>query len=161
MPPRPENQDALARWTSHALSQLPDRTAPPSLLPRILAAVAEIQSRPWYRRAWTHWPDRFRWFTTFVLAAAAAAVLWQLSVHAPPSPALLAGVDARVEARLRPASALANATSLVVRSVSAALAQVHWAPWTLAALAASFAVLVGGSLGLGAACWRLAEGREV
>ena len=38
------------------LKQLPELAAPPSLLPRVLAAIRQRLSIPWYRRAWQTWP---------------------------------------------------------------------------------------------------------
>jgi hypothetical protein len=40
----------------HELARLPLPRAPHSLLPRVLAAVDEWSSRPWYTRAWFAWP---------------------------------------------------------------------------------------------------------
>jgi hypothetical protein len=38
------------------LRRLPSPEAPPTLLPRVLAAVQEWTMRPWYQRAWFTWP---------------------------------------------------------------------------------------------------------
>ena len=41
---------------SRALTQLPVRRAPNTLLPRVMAAVQAWVGRPWYQRAWFTWP---------------------------------------------------------------------------------------------------------
>lgn len=53
---KPNPQDPLATFVDRELKALPPLTAPPSLAPRILAAIAARASLPWYRRAWQTWP---------------------------------------------------------------------------------------------------------
>jgi hypothetical protein len=46
----------LERLIGRELGKLPAPRAPRSLLPRIMAAVEERATRPWYSRAWLTWP---------------------------------------------------------------------------------------------------------
>jgi hypothetical protein len=46
----------LERVVGRELQKLPAPRAPRSLLPRVMAAVAETAERPWYTRAWLEWP---------------------------------------------------------------------------------------------------------
>jgi hypothetical protein len=48
--------DDLERRTRDELARLPAPAAPPTLLPRVLAAVEAWINRPWYTRAWFTWP---------------------------------------------------------------------------------------------------------
>jgi hypothetical protein len=65
------------------LSRLPLPMAPPSLLPRVLAAVDAWARRPWYTRAWFTWP--IGWQIASIVALALFAIgLWMLPA-APPS----------------------------------------------------------------------------
>lgn len=43
---------------SHALKRMPDRPAPPTLMPRVLEAVAARERGPWFVRAWRQAPRR-------------------------------------------------------------------------------------------------------
>jgi hypothetical protein len=46
----------LEQLVDTRLRALPVPTAPLTLLPRVMAAVAQWAARPWYRRAWFTWP---------------------------------------------------------------------------------------------------------
>jgi hypothetical protein len=46
----------LERRIAWELAHLPSPAAPPTLLPRVMAAVQAWATRPWYERAWTTWP---------------------------------------------------------------------------------------------------------
>jgi hypothetical protein len=46
----------LERLVDGELKKLPPPRAPRTLLPRVLAAVDEVNRRPWYARAWLTWP---------------------------------------------------------------------------------------------------------
>lgn len=46
----------LKHFVDTELRQLPTPRAPHTLLPRVLAAVQEWRTRPWYAREWFTWP---------------------------------------------------------------------------------------------------------
>jgi hypothetical protein len=46
----------LERFVSRHLRALPLPGAPPTLLPRVMAAARAWSSRPWYAREWLTWP---------------------------------------------------------------------------------------------------------
>jgi hypothetical protein len=62
----------LERVTDRALRALPAPRAPRTLLPRVLAAVAEL-SRPWYTRAWLNWPLHWQLVSAMVAAVIVVA----------------------------------------------------------------------------------------
>ena len=72
----------LERQIERELKTLPAPRAPRTLLPRIMAAVEESASRPWYSRAWLDWPTRWQFASALLLigmVAGGSALLPQLS----------------------------------------------------------------------------------
>lgn len=64
------------------LKQLPALPAPPTLLPRVLAALGHRAALPWYRSDWQAWPFRLQVASLACLAAMFAGLCfgsWQLS----------------------------------------------------------------------------------
>lgn len=93
-----------------ALTNLPAPVAPPTLLPRVLAAV---QRRPWYERAWTTWP---RPLQAASLAALSGLVVGAVLVW----PAIDAGSSrllARAAASLRPMSAASEGATEIFMAI--------------------------------------------
>ncbi len=69
--------DDLEELIGRRLRSLPEPLAPPTLWPRVRAAVEEHLARPWYRRAWREWPAALR---AASLALVTGALLgWPLS----------------------------------------------------------------------------------
>lgn len=71
---RAEDQRRVGR----ALAQLPMPKAPPTLLPRVMAAVQAWALKPWYQRAWFTWPLGWQLAAVASLAVAAGAAWWLL-----------------------------------------------------------------------------------
>src|SRR4051812_27753738 len=75
--------DQLERHVHGELRRLPLPGAPPTLLPRILAAVDAWARKPWYTRAWFTWP--IGWQIASIVSVVLAAIgLWMLP-SAPPA----------------------------------------------------------------------------
>ena len=66
-----EPDPALEAFIHERLRRLPPRAAPPTLLPRVRAALEARFGRPWWTRSWWDWPQPAR----VALLAAALAVL--------------------------------------------------------------------------------------
>jgi hypothetical protein len=66
------------------LRRLPSPAAPPTLLPRVLAAVQEWTMRPWYERAWFTWPLGWQVISLAALVglAGAGVVIFPSAEHA-------------------------------------------------------------------------------
>ena len=67
------------------LKALPNRPAPQTLLPRVMAVIERRAALPWYRRAWQTWPQPLQAVSLLVLLAAVGGLCfgsWQL-VHVP------------------------------------------------------------------------------
>lgn len=83
MNPEQHNRELEALVDSE-LKALPPLSAPPSLAPRILAAIAAQQTAPWYRAGWQAWPLPLRIASFAALLAVFAGLcfggvkLWQL-----------------------------------------------------------------------------------
>ena len=125
--------DDLEELIGRRLRSLPEPLAPPTLWPRIRAAVEERLARPWYRRAWREWPAALR---AASLALAAAALLgWPLAEGA--GPGLWSGVPGLV--RTARASATGGAGALL--TAADALRQAFVEP--LALYVVAFALVTG------------------
>jgi hypothetical protein len=72
MPP-PEPDHAERRL--HALLRaLPDRAAPRSLAPQVLAEIRRLDARPWWRRSYSFWPPALRGAFLILCASAVGAL---------------------------------------------------------------------------------------
>ena len=69
------NPADLERAVSRNLRQLPLPRAPRTLLPRVMAAVHALASRPWYAREWLTWPLGWQVASATALTAVVIAVL--------------------------------------------------------------------------------------
>lgn len=52
----PDLDPKLEAFIHERLRQLPPRSAPASLVPRVMAVVQARHALPWWRQAWWHWP---------------------------------------------------------------------------------------------------------
>jgi hypothetical protein len=147
------DEHELERLIGQALTRLPGPRAPRTLLPRVMAAVAQAASRPWYARAWRTWPIGGQLASIagcLLLVAAGAMSLPSIEtfVVAHPVPIVprvgvwFAGVGAR-------AAALQAAVEVVWRVVIAPVATYAVIPVLLMCVA---------SVACGAALGRLAFG---
>ncbi len=99
--------DGLEDLIGRRLRALPEPQAPPTLWPRVRAAVEEHLARPWYRRAWRSWPAALRAASLGLVAAALLG--WSLAGAVAP------GLWIRIPGLVRSfgASAAAGAGALV------------------------------------------------
>lgn len=120
--PHPPGEDWEA-WLDRQLRQLPDRPAPASLAPRVLAAVAARARRPWYRQPWFAWPRGAQVLALLVLSGALGSLTYAL-LHLEDFAAAetlaeqFAAWWAPVEAVRAAAHALVTTLSLLARQVS-------------------------------------------
>jgi hypothetical protein len=152
---RSDLEKKLAERIHVELRQLPLVKAPPTLVPRVRAAIEARAHCPWWKRSWSEWP---RWCRALVLVAG-LSVAFGLSYGAwYYGPSLTLSVAGEVvrgwlspfkfagEALL----ALANAAVVLVRTGGQLVL------WTCL-LVAGVIYLV--SVGLGTVCYRLALNR--
>ncbi len=132
------------------LRRLPEPRAPRSLLPRVMAAVAEAR-RPWYARAWRTWPIGLQIASALgglvALAAMSLALpIVQASLVADSSP-FWTDVITRVGRFVMHAEDLGHAAEVVWRALVAPVATAALVPVLM---------MCAASLALGAALSRLA-----
>jgi hypothetical protein len=135
------------------LGRLPSPPAPPTLLPRVMAAVDERVRAPWYRRAWITWPAGWQ----VASATGLAAVVVGLALALPGVQRMVADLWAAVEAHVPDGAA---ALPRLVRQ-AATLTRVWWE--VLLEPVATYVAVLGLAVSLGcAAFWtalnRLASG---
>jgi hypothetical protein len=70
------SNDPLHRFVHKALSELPNRRAPRSLIDRVNAAIAMREALPWFARGWTAWSAPARILTVVASVAAVATFAW-------------------------------------------------------------------------------------
>ncbi len=58
------------------LKTLPDRQAPSTLLPRVMAAVQAKARLPWWRRAWRTWPPAAQILSLLLFSGLLGLVTW-------------------------------------------------------------------------------------
>ena len=115
-------QEEIDAW----LHALPPRTAPRTLLPRVLAAIQSRAALPWYRKSWQTWPPVWRVASlTMLLSLFGGLCLagWEL-----PQADAYASTVGQLSEWLSGVGAFCNALAVVV---SAGLAAVRQTPCRL------------------------------
>jgi len=139
-----------------ALKGLPNRRAPASLMPRVLATIEARARRPWYRQAWSTWPHAAQGLSLAVLSLLLGALTYAC-LHFPELGAPDA-FRARLDTWLAPLAA--------VWTVVAALGDVAQAVctktggWICIGLGTICVAAYLSAIGAGTALYRLACGRH-
>ena len=116
---RPD-QNELTDLIHRQLMKLPERTAPATLIPRVLRRI-ESRQRCWWLRPWGTWPFSAKVFSLPLMLACLVAFVQGLTALSRLSPE--AWVVSEAETRLRPlapvwdlAGTLANALGIALQS---------------------------------------------
>jgi hypothetical protein len=70
-----DKQPAPQDWEAalgRALKNLPERPAPDTLMPNVMARIRARAAQPWYRQSWWHWPAALRVASATVACAVLA-----------------------------------------------------------------------------------------
>jgi len=143
----PDYHNRLEAAIDRELKALPEIPAPPTLILRVLRAIAQRQALPWFRRAWQSWPVSLR-IVSFALLALLFSGLcfgaWNLST---------AGFAVASQRYGSIFSSLYAAITAVFGSLAAAVNQVPKAVLIGCAAAVVFGYTMG--VALGTACFAL------
>lgn len=148
----PTGRDALERWATGALRQLPEPTAPGDLLHEVLRRVQEQEATPWHRRPWITWPAWLRWVSALGMGTALGLAWVQGTVVLE---AARQGMSHLEPVRFihEAGSGLLQAGSVLVGAMARAGRHLPHA-W-LFGVASVLGALWISTVGLGAALWRL------
>lgn len=145
-------QKNLEELIHRELSKLPERPAPESLIPRVLARIQARQQKRWWQRSWPQWPWALQLASVPVMALVVAAacfgvtVLWQLALGSEEFGFMSTLVD-RVAGAWDVISVLGHAVMVLGRSVGQ--------QWLLVALMVPVSMYLA-CVGLGTLCYRTA-----
>lgn len=111
----------LERQIGRELRRLPSPRAPHTLLPRVMAAVAEARRRPWHARAWLTWPVGWQVVSVLLLigVAGVGARLLPNVLAAASVPAFVARGHGYVSEVVRNLDVVATAVRVVWRTLLA------------------------------------------
>lgn len=152
----PSHEPELERLIHRELRRLPLRSAPQSLLPRVLARIEARARQPWYRRLWTRWPTACQG----VFLGLLAAVAWGLTCGLGEAWTSLVTpqLTARLSPWLSPLDALGDGLATAGKALFGSLRK----PGQMALLAGLAVVAAAylSCLGAGTALYRLANAKS-
>lgn len=73
-------QQRLEQLIQQELSKLPERPAPETLIPRVLAQIQARTHKRWWQRAWIHWPRSAQLASLPLMLASACGTAYGLSM---------------------------------------------------------------------------------
>ena len=151
-----QDEERLAAEIDQELKSLPELQAPPTLVLRVTAAIAQRRCLRWYRQSWDAWPIPLRVATLAVLAAFFASlclVAWKL----PGTESFLA-VTRPVAGWWSSLATLWNALNALITTLAQAVQQLGRG--ILLGCLGAVALAWAACLGLGTASLRLALARR-
>jgi len=137
---------------SRELKGLPDRPAPDTLIPRVLAALEERACLPWYQQTWWTWPPAVRLVSLLLFSALLGGLTW-VALHAGES-VVMAEAGGRFTgwwASLQPAWTVVNS---VINALALAIRQTGG--WLLVGGVTFCAAMYLSCVGLGTMFYRVA-----
>lgn len=147
------SQQPLEELIHRELSKLPDRSAPDSLIPRVLDKIRARAQKPWWQRPWTQWPMGVQvaslplMFASVGLTVFGLSILWKMLTVESALESFADRFDS-LSPILDVVTALGNAVLLLGRAVGE--------QWLLAALLVPFGMYAA-CVGLGTLCYRMAS----
>ena len=153
---RNDNDKKLEELIHRELSRLPQRSAPETLVPRVMQAIQARRQRKWWQRPWTKWPLALQIASLPVLCLGAAAMISMLSLAGGLS-VWQQGLEAARQMAVSLAPVWEFAVVLLNGCLLAAQALSDYWVLFLGGLAASVSVAF---LGVGTLCFRLAATRH-
>jgi hypothetical protein len=149
---KPEHEQDLEGYIHRELRKLGERTAPPTLIPRVLRSIEAQSARGWHQQPWPEWPVPLQVFSMVImLGAGLAAMAASLSLW---DAVLLGDGTSTLEGVVELASVLGNAVAALANALLL-LAGAFLQPWLIAGVLISLLMYLA-VIGLGAFCVRLA-----
>jgi hypothetical protein len=155
-PPTPPEESRWAAELDRRLKDLPDRRAPATLAPRVMAAVRARAASPWYRRTWWQWPALAQGLSLLVFSALLGGLTW-VCLHAGRDE-LASSVGSYLTEGFAVFAPLWSLLATLVEAFVLVLKQVPLLAW--AGVAAFFSVMYLSCIGLGTALYRIALPRR-
>ncbi len=145
--------DPLARWADQTLRQVPARRAPAGFRAGVLAEIRRQAALPWYRRPWMQWSRHQRWLSALAFAGL-AFVLLAFGLPTLEDAASQSAVGRFASELTRSFTHLVTGIQSLGEALQLSLTRI---PSTyLAVGVAALAMIWVSTVGLGAACWRVA-----
>lgn len=154
----PEQQPD-SRWEAELdqqLKHLPERRAPATLAPRVMAAIQARARQPWFRCTWWHWPPVAQVFSLALASVLLGGLTW-LALHTDPG-SLVNDMGVKAAAGLAPLAPLWSLVVSIARACALLLAQAPPLAWFGAA--AFLAAMYLSCIGLGTILYRLSAQRS-
>ncbi len=150
-PPADQPHENWETILDRRLRELPNRPAPASLAPRVLAAIQARARLPWYRRPWMQWPRGLQagslLLVSFVLGALTFASLHFGELGVPDA------LSGRVNVWLAPVEALWLAGTTLLELALRLAHQIN--PWIWAGLGLLATGMYATCVGLGTVLYRV------
>jgi len=152
----PQHDKQLEARIDRVLKELPELTAPGTLMPRVLAAIAARQALPWYRQPWIVWPVSLRFATMlFLLASFGSLCIASFELT---RAAGLATAMQEVSQTFSGLSSIWNVINVLLSAVVLVIKHLGTGFIIACCFAAALAYAI--CVGLGTACVRLAYARK-
>lgn len=154
MNPLDETSAPLKRWADSALRQLPSRKAPDGFALRVLTEIRRRANLPWYQRPWTQWPGLHQWLSALMVIVLVVGI-FGVGIPLLQSTAAQSPAAVRASAAIDSFGAVQSAAFRItpyLRQLAGQLSSTH-----LLLVVGSLIAAWLSTLGLGAACWRVAS----
>jgi hypothetical protein len=143
---------SLEELIQRELSKLPERSAPNTLIPRVLAQIQAAEQKRWWHRPWSHWPLGMQIASVPLLLSGVGAAVLVLSML---SNWLLGQVTlGELAAQMDSLSAIWDLMSVFANAILV-IGRAVGQQWLLLGLLIPMAMYAA-CLGLGTLCYRVA-----
>jgi hypothetical protein len=151
----PDKNNPIEEWEEildRELDQLPERQAPETLMPRVIAAIEARAKQPWWQRSWWTWPPAARLLSVLLITGILVACInvslmgWESS--------LFGALTAKAGSVLSAAGVLLRCLEVVGGSLALVLRSVNG--WALAGLGLVGVIMYLSCVGLGTLIYRVA-----